>query len=395
MSKIAFYAHGGSKNHGCEAIVRATSKIISIRPTVYSFQKKEDDAYGLNEVAELKRVLGTKRYSIARIYYRIKRIITSDVRDLFRYQYKYLLKEHPQIACSVGGDNYCYGVDETLILANRMLNENNIKTVLFGCSIEPGLLNEKKIVEDLNIYSLITARESITYRALLDAGIARNLKLFPDPAFLLDKKECVLPPLFLKGNTIGINVSPLIQKLESGETDITYKNYSALVKYILTKTDSNIALIPHVIRAHNDDLEPLKKLFHEYQSTGRIFIIDEDKKYNCMELKYIISNCRLMVVARTHASIAAYSTCVPTLVVGYSVKARGIASDLFGTDENYVIPVQQLQKEDDLVKAFQWILEQETVIRTHLNSFMPSYIEKAWQAGEEVRKLLEEPKQIG
>jgi len=39
------------------------------------------------------------------------------------------------------------------------------------------------------------------------------------------------------------------------------------------------------------------------------------------------------------------------------------------------------------VIAFKYIQENENVIRKHLQDFMPSYIEKAWLAGEEVRKL--------
>ena len=37
-----------------------------------------------------------------------------------------------------------------------------------------------------------------------------NTKLYPDPAFQLDKKELPLPKVFEEGNTVGINVSPLI-----------------------------------------------------------------------------------------------------------------------------------------------------------------------------------------
>ena len=62
----------------------------------------------------------------------------------------------------------------------------------------------------------------------------------------------------------------------------------------------------------------------------------------CEELKGCISRCRFLVAARTHASIAAYSTGVPTLVAGYSVKARGIARDLFGTEDGHVLPVQAM-----------------------------------------------------
>jgi len=112
--------------------------------------------------------------------------------------------------------------------------------------------------------------------------------------------------------------------------------------------------------------------------------------HNCMELKGFISHCRMFIGARTHATIAAYSTCVPTLAVGYSVKAKGIAKDIFGTYENYVILVQSLQYEDDLIKAYQWFCDHENEIRTHLHNFMPSYIEKAWQAGEVIKKLLED-----
>ena len=38
--------------------------------------------------------------------------------------------------------------------------------------------------------------------------------------------------------------------------------------------------------------------------------------------------------------------------MGYSVKARGIAKDLLGTDENYVVPVQSLKSEDDLLEKY-------------------------------------------
>lgn len=43
---------------------------------------------------------------------------------------------------------------------------------------------------------------------------------------------------------------------------------------------------------------------------------------------------------------------VPALVAGYSVKARGIARDLFGTEEGHVVPVQSLDGPDELRNAF-------------------------------------------
>lgn len=106
-----------------------------------------------------------------------------------------------------------------------------------------------------------------------------------------------------------------------------------------------------------------------------------------MKLKGIISRCRFFIGARTHATIAAYSTGVPTLVVGYSVKARGIARDLFGTEEGYVLPVQQLKESNELTRAFIKLYEKRESIQAHLRTTLPAYIARA----DDARRALEEP----
>ena len=77
------------------------------------------------------------------------------------------------------------------------------------------------------------------------------------------------------------------------------------------------------------------------------------------------------------------------MVVGYSVKARGIARDIFGTEEGYVIPVQELREEDALVNGYDVLVSREAEIRKTLSDVMPGYIERAWQTGEEIKKLFE------
>ncbi len=97
---------------------------------------------------------------------------------------------------------------------------------------------------------------------------------------------------------------------------------------------------------------------------------------NAEQLKGYIARCRFMVAARTHASIAAYSSQVPTLVVGYSVKAHGIATDLFGTSENYVLPVQSLENDEYLANSFLYLKENEAEILAQYSQTMPQYIQK-------------------
>lgn len=407
MNRIVLYGHGGSMNHGCEAIVRSTVEILSNNDvnepiTLGTYAKNEDQKYNLDQVidslVEHKKI---KRYSLTHLK---KAVLNRLFRDNFRNkrfsaitrffdkERQYINEEiissidKSTIALSIGGDNYCYGYPNNWMYINNASKQKQAITVLWGCSIEPDILRHSEVIEDMKRYDLITPRESITFEALIQSGVIENTHLLPDPAFTLKKTQLQLPEGFIENNTVGINMSPLIMSREK-KNNITHYNYFNLIQFIVETTDMKIALIPHVTWEHNNDLEPLTTLYEQFKDTGRVCLIDE--QYNCMELKGFISRCRFFVGARTHATIAAYSTCVPTLVVGYSVKARGIARDIFGSEENMVIPVQSLQHEDDLVNAFKYIQDNEDNIRRHLQEFMPSYIEKAWQAGEEVRKLIE------
>ena len=92
-----------------------------------------------------------------------------------------------------------------------------------------------------------------------------------------------------------------------------------------------------------------------------------------MQLKGYIARLRALVTARTHASIAAYSTGVPTLVIGYSVKARGIARDLFGDEAGHLIPVQELGSAQELIGAYDALLARADAERALLARALPAY----------------------
>ena len=276
---------------------------------------------------------------------------------------------------SVGGDNYCYAGTEVLAARNYNLRKKKCRTVLWGCSVEPDLLNDSVIREDIAGFDLITARESISYEAL--KKINKNTYLVSDPAFVLDRIDLPLPTGWVNGNMIGINASPLIIS-RSSNGRLILEAYEQLIRTIFKSTDCAVALIPHVVWKQNDDREILKLLYDKFKGTGRILFL---KDHNCMELKGFIARCRMFIGARTHATIAAYSNSVPTLVLGYSVKSRGIARDIFGTEENYVIPVQNISDANALANGFTWLLENEKSIRDYLNEVIPQYITRATRAG--------------
>ncbi len=403
--RLVLYMHAGSGNHGCEAIVNSLCHMLREKPLVITNSGKEDRKYSLapadgNALCELAEERHFSQHKIAHVLYYGWRKLTGDAESLLRYRYRAVFeqplrrygrsrqeKAYP-LAVSIGGDNYCYDIMvKDLMLANRAFHDRGARTVLLGCSIEPELLTggaaHGKLAEDMNLYDLIIARESVTYEALKQVVPEEKLRLIPDPAFTLGAKELPLPEGFAEGNTVGLNVSPMIQDSEA-KAGITMENYKALMNHIIQATDMQIALIPHVVWDRNDDRKPLRELYETFRDSKRVILIEDG---SCEELKGYIARCRMFIGARTHATIAAYSSLVPTLVVGYSVKAKGIARDLFGSYENYVLPVQQLQEKEDLIGAFEWLRDYEGEIRKDLRRVMPEYKERALQAGKEVERL--------
>lgn len=384
---LNMYLHGGSENHGCEAIIRSTIKMLEGKTRVYSNNIEQDTKYGLDQICELKADIpqsilrGSKEW----LFSSLQTKMTGKINLAIKYRYK---KFYDQISkgdifLSVGGDNYCYAGTDVLAARNYNLRKKQCHTVLWGCSVEPDLLNDCVIREDIAGFDLITARESISYEAL--KKINKNTYLVSDPAFALDRIDLPLPAGWVNGNMIGINASPLIIS-SSSNGRLILEAYERLILQIFKSTDCAIALIPHVVWKQNDDREILKLLYDKFKDTGRILFLND---HNCMELKGFIARCRMFIGARTHATIAAYSNSVPTLVLGYSVKSRGIARDIFGTEEHYVIPVQNISDANALANGFIWLLENEKSVRDHLQQVIPQYITRAAKAGlllESIRK---------
>lgn len=386
MDQLVMYLHGGSGNHGCEAIVNSTCHMIEDIPKLLVTNSEEEDrTYSLEPLCDILQERKIAEHFVVHVWYYVWRAVFRDPESFMRYRFRQVLgKNRSPLYVSIGGDMYCYEASRReAIVANSTFNKAGSKTILWGCSIEPELLKDPEVVADMHKYALITPRESITMQALKEAGVDENVKLYPDPAFALQPEKAELPHGFAVGKTIGINISPMIVNCENVK-GITISNYRKLIDHILQTSDNHVALIPHVVWNNNDDRLTLKELYRGYEANERVIIFQD---MSCPRLKYIISQCRAFIGARTHATIAAYSSCVPTLVVGYSIKSRGIARDLFGTEDHYVLPVQALQDSGELIQAYDWIMEREEEIRAGLGRVMPEYCAKAKAAGEEIRKI--------
>lgn len=387
--RFVLFGHGGSFNRGCEAIVKTTVEILkdSIKDelsiSLISTRSYEDMVSEVKENCSIINYEIPRKYSIKWFCLKVISYISRGLGfKLFNHKIISEIKKS-DVMISIGGDNYCYGEPVRYYDIDNISKKNNKKLVLWGASVEPSMLTPRKC-KDLSCFDLIVARESITYNALKANGINKNILLYPDPAFTL-QKDCTYNYIN-NDNVIGINISPLVFRFEN-ISGIGMKSLKSLINYIINETKHEIALIPHVTHKDNNDYTLLKKIFEEFDLPNRITLIPDN--LTASQYKGVISKCRFLVAARTHASIAGYSSCVPTLVLGYSVKAIGIATDLFGTDTNFVLPIQSIKNEDDLKKSFIWLCQHESEIREHLQSIMPDYTNKAWKAGDEIRILLD------
>ncbi len=387
--KYVFYMHPGSGNHGCEAIVRSSADILGGNIDLYSANIDQDYKYQLEcVVSDIKPEMdllqtgkagGQQEISLRKIYTRLTGSLS---RELYHQRRSMADAVRPgDIWFALGGDNYCYSGTGVYAQQNRLLRRRGAKTVLWGCSLDEDYADRIHVMDDLSRYNWIIARESFSCR--LARRATDHVSLIPDPAFTLQPVKLPLPNGWQEGNMIGINASPFILRhMENG--DMLLQAYRILIRDILEQTEFGIALIPHAVWEHNDDRSVLEMLYREFEDSGRVIQLPD---LGCRELKGYIGRCRMFIGSRTHALIAAYSSCVPALAVGDSLKTRGMAFDLFGTEDNYVVHVQELERAAELKEQFRWLMEHETEVREHLEDVMPKYKERAYGVKEILKRI--------
>lgn len=396
MKKILIYQHQSSYNHGCEALVYTISKQMkeqfpNSNIKIATFFKNDDIQFEFPYVNEfISNPQWLKRFTLPWLVYQIDKRITNSkfIQEKFMYcKPCYENSKEADICVAVGGDTYCYNKGKEHWPLERKMKKNNKKMMLWGCSIEPEDI-PGEMAEHLSLFDAITVRDPLSYQALIDNNVKTKIYRCADPAFLLEIKECELPKKWEEGKMIGLNFSPMVMGNVSNK-DESRNAICKLIEHILKTTDNKIVLVPHVRLSFSDDLSELQPLYEKYKDTGRVILIN-DKSLNARELKYIISKCDMFVGARTHATIAAYSTGVPTLAIGYSIKARGIAKDLFGSEDGMIISIKEICDVNKFIQVYQNIYDNKENIKDNLLKIMPEYSKKALVSGEVFKALLEE-----
>ncbi len=285
---------------------------------------------------------------------------------------------------SVGGDNYSldYRLPSLLMAMDGLAMDMGKSVFLWGASVgpferDPHFLTA--IRDHLGRIDRIMVRESVSFKYLTQTLGLSNVTQMVDPAFTLAKQEVECAKFWPKepGNgVIGLNVSPLIERYKKPGQDLIAE-VSNFIRQVAEKQGYGVLLIPHVIpldgRAENNDAHYMAKILAACRSLGSQVTM-MPWTLNASQIKYVISQLRFFIGARTHATIAALSSGVPTISIAYSVKARGINRDIFDS-EDVVLSTPDVT-EKSLLSKFAYLHENETVLRTVLSRKMPQYADR-------------------
>lgn len=225
-------------------------------------------------------------------------------------------------------------------------------------------------------------------------------KLGVDAAFLLEVHEpdfSAEPELNYPSEKeiFGFNVSGLIfndaavAKSQYG-INIDYpKVMKSSIEYILSESDGEVWLIPHVISKNKFDYESdtyasmkLKESLDD-QFKPRVHVLSG--QYDQCSVKGFISKLNWFCGMRMHSTIAGLSTCVPTVNLAYSDKSLGVFESAGQKDK--VLDARHLET-DELIERLKavWAIRNDT--RQELAAFIPSVKQKAREQILDIVKFL-------
>lgn len=357
--KIGIYGIAGVYNLGCEAIIRGTYENFKSQfpdaEWIYYSPNRNYDAAVLSdlpiEIRETKKKwvfikkCCNKIFDVLKIGYQIP---YDDYKDIIN---------NVDIIISVGGDIYTipaylrekkkYPYYNRLVDFGNQALKRGKKIIIYGASIGPfgeyqkAVLYYKSHFQKIN---LIVARDRFTVQYLSDIGISDNVVFMPDPAFALRKNNKVISN---HAKVIGVNLSGLSLVETYGKvTEETLESLAKVIERIIDSTGYDILFIPHVFAPYEIDNDfiienkIISSLDESYKS--RVTITE---KNTFLSIKEELMRCSLVIAARMHCAINAMSEGIPTILLSYSSKAKGMCEFVYG-DTKWLYDIKNLDNEE-------------------------------------------------
>ncbi|MDE6738458.1 MAG: polysaccharide pyruvyl transferase family protein, partial [Lachnospiraceae bacterium] len=91
-NRLVMYLHGGSGNHGCEAIINSTCHMIEDIPKLLvTNSEKEDRFYSLEPLCDILQERKIAEHFFAHVFYYVWRAVFRDPESFMRYRFRKVL----------------------------------------------------------------------------------------------------------------------------------------------------------------------------------------------------------------------------------------------------------------------------------------------------------------
>ncbi|QNH04850.1 polysaccharide pyruvyl transferase family protein [Pseudomonas sp. B11D7D] len=384
-------------NRGCEAIVRSTVGVLrNAYPGIEILVPSDDIArderqwptaadHGVHFVPAYVPWFGRYWVHLQRLPFAFLK------RAAWPFAFPEFLKTQissVDAVIAIGGDNYSldYRLPSLIMAIDYLAMQLDKPVFLWGASVGPF---EKEpdfvpaITQHLKAMKCIMVRESVSYQYLTQTLGLGNVQQMVDPAFTLTPETIETTEFMPDGSNagvVGLNVSPLIERYRRADQDLLGEVVS-FIRWLVREQGYGVLLVPHVVplvgASDNDDAIYMRRIIEAAPDlAGCLKMMPAD--LNAAQIKNVISRVRFFIGARTHATIAALSSGLPTISIAYSIKARGINRDLFD-DEAVVLPTPELS-DAALQKKFLYLVTHEEMLRERLREALPRYRQQVEQA---------------
>lgn len=341
--RILFMGNGSFRNGGCEAITKGTMEILK-----NSFGDFEViDAYFPEKTGSWDEAIPNRlsipityprrwspRWILLQIALRTSNTLVTHI--LFK-KYKNYIK-NTDIVLSLGGDTYSldYGKPERLIAMGKYVKSFHKPFVIWGASVGPFCENpkfENKILNHIrNDVSLVILREENSMLYLKKHNAEKHSYVLADPAFMMLSQYCQdkLPSDFPE-KYVCINFSDLMAKyVTDGNMEEWINICVTTINLFHEHCSFPLVFVPHV----KSDADLLSQILKKMSNKSTIIALPSS--LNAAEMKWVISRSVCNIACRTHSTIASFSTAIPTISLGYSIKSKGLNMQMY-EHENFLL----------------------------------------------------------
>lgn len=322
---MAYYlwGHSGSGDHSDEDRLRGSCRLMAAPPQIVSSKPEEELRYGIAHLAGISDTLPQLRSTDCCLTHR-----TGSAEGLRK----------------AGG-----------------------RPILWGWS---GAGMSRQLARNLGKFDTLVVSERQSAAALRDAGLSKKIRMGPDLSFLVERRYRPLDGIFCE-DTVGLCLT-----MPTGQDHLLYRSYQRLLRYIMTDTPYQAALIPYCVRPNRNDTLLHTALEKQFRSWGRIACREDG---SCQELRGDISLCRCVVGCE--GAVAAWSCGIPALCIGATPRATGLAQELYSSWEETVVPFSTLTDSEELTRRFRRFLRREDRLRRELEVSVPLRRQRAlaWQ----------------